>query len=217
MGQQQPGAGVNSKYIARIFLLSKSPSTSRHNQRTVSLSIPTNCISCVEPRPATQVTGQPPSPHCHQVTLWSHYAAPGVHWVSTQHKYRPSYIARHLFHIQLSPSGARNEWDDSTWGTHLSVTFQLFGQFCDILIFLTRVRMIYWPLNERWRWSVTYVIQIVLSLSQNICYTSLYLKLCFYMTHHKLSIVCCFHPINKNDCLLGCDRMVSVSNKGKSI
>ena len=74
--------------------------------------------------------GQPPSAHCHRVTLWSHYA-PGVHWcplVSTQHKYRSSYITRHLFHIQLSPSEARYEWDDLTWGTfqcHVSLIWSI--------------------------------------------------------------------------------------------
>lgn len=71
MGQQQPGAGVNSRYISRIFLLSSAcDQSTKPNDLFITLN--PGPISCVEPRPATQATQVTGSPRVPIVT-GSHY------------------------------------------------------------------------------------------------------------------------------------------------
>ena len=121
--------------------------------------------------------------------------------VSTQHKYRPSYITRHLFHIQLRQSEARYEWDDSTWGTfkcHVSLIrsiLQYFKLVCE------------WYIDHSMRGDDGWKLVSSRSYFLKTDVTPRFIQNYFFndSSQNCKSLLFSSNPINKNDCLLGCD------------
>ena len=82
-------------------------------------------------------TGERAAPECplSWVTLWAHYAAPSVHWVSwCPPNINIALVISRDIYFTFSSGRARLGMNEMIQhGGHFSVTFHLFGQFCNIL------------------------------------------------------------------------------------